>query len=844
MTRWKTAAVHAMVGAILLLIGSAQATAQDTAAQDGAAQDSATQDSTTQDSAAQALPGDTLRPVRSVADPAVPATYEAVPRANAVVDSSEAALREIDRLADLAEIRRSTEAAVARIQVIDARLDDLRRSEYARPDRISSVHDGALSHVSRLEALGATIARRLEMLGETRERWRAKRALWTRWRDSLSLDPEYGLLAADVEEAVDGVDRVLASVGAVYPSVLEAQREVESLRRRFRDAAGEATTLREVRRQALLDRSTPVFLTPAYLRQLGPGLVRRATDRAEDALGEMIAFLPGVAWFLVLHGLLILGLAHMARRLKARVSNRDPAFARPLSIGVFVTTALLGAAYAPAPAAWEVLMWTTLSISGSRIASRLLRDRRTRTLVYLVAALYPLFLAMEAVSLPAPLFRPGLLILLLVGVAVQFAEVRRRGGPGLATPVGHWSVRLAGAVLLFVAGADILGLDQLAFWVVQASVAAAFVIFVVVLLIRLTRSTIQTMLSTEPKGRFRFVRRIGYQLADRLTWLVQAVLWLGAILYVLDVWEIAPSPLRTWNMLTGAGFQFGDVEITLGRVLLAALLMYLVTLLSWLARAAVETRALERWNIDRGMSNSISRILHYSLLTFGFLLAARAIGVGLSNFVLVAGALGVGIGFGLQNVVNNFVSGLILLFERPIRVGDIVVVGDRWGTIQNIGLRATTILDFDESETIVPNADLVSQRVTNWTLSSSVARLVVPVGVAYGSDVAKVLEVLMGAAASEEIVLDSPEPQALFRGFGDSSLNFELRVWLADVRSLPKLQSSLVATIDARLRTEGIEIPFPQRDLHVRSVDGEAAARLLGNQAPAPPPPPSEPKEG
>jgi small-conductance mechanosensitive channel len=173
-------------------------------------------------------------------------------------------------------------------------------------------------------------------------------------------------------------------------------------------------------------------------------------------------------------------------------------------------------------------------------------------------------------------------------------------------------------------------------------------------------------------------------------------------------------------------------------------------------------------------------------------------------------------------------------------VGDIVIVADKWGTIQNIGLRATTILDFDESETIVPNADLVSQRVTNWTLSSSVARLVIPVGVAYGSDVAKVLEVLLQTAGSEDVVLPEPAPQALFRGFGDSSLNFELRVYLGDVRALPKLQSALMAKIDARLREEGIEIPFPQRDLHVRSVDGKAAESILGSRSAASAPEPEE----
>jgi small-conductance mechanosensitive channel len=227
------------------------------------------------------------------------------------------------------------------------------------------------------------------------------------------------------------------------------------------------------------------------------------------------------------------------------------------------------------------------------------------------------------------------------------------------------------------------------------------------------------------------------------------------------------------------------------------------------------------------VGESIGTLLHYLLLTVGVLFALGAVGVELQNFAIVAGALGVGIGFGLQNVVNNFVSGLILLFERPVRVGDIVVVGGEWGTIKKIGLRSTIVVTFDQSEMIVPNGDLVSEKVTNWTLSNPVTRVVLPVGVAYGSDVQRVLQILREAAEAHPGVLADPEPQALFVAFGDSALDFELRVWVRELGLRPEVKSTVLAEVDHRFRAAGIEIPFPQQDLHVRSVDPEVVEAML-----------------
>ena len=202
-----------------------------------------------------------------------------------------------------------------------------------------------------------------------------------------------------------------------------------------------------------------------------------------------------------------------------------------------------------------------------------------------------------------------------------------------------------------------------------------------------------------------------------------------------------------------------------------------------------------------------------------------AAGFDFSNIAIIAGALSVGIGFGLQNIVNNFVSGLILLFERPIRKGDWIQVGATEGVVKNIQIRSTVIQTFDRSDVIVPNSELISGQVTNWVLSSTTGRAIIPIGVAYGTDTEKVRDILMGIAEDNEYISKSgfvPKPIVLFRAFGDSSLNFELRVFLYNIDNRLSVISDINFAIDKAFREQGIEIPFPQRDLHVKTLPVES----------------------
>jgi small-conductance mechanosensitive channel len=224
-------------------------------------------------------------------------------------------------------------------------------------------------------------------------------------------------------------------------------------------------------------------------------------------------------------------------------------------------------------------------------------------------------------------------------------------------------------------------------------------------------------------------------------------------------------------------------------------------------------------SLPRGVPAAISMLINYTIIALGFLIALSVAGFDLNRFAIVLGALGVGIGFGLQNVVNNFISGLILIFERPIQVGDVVELTDLIGNVKRIGIRSSTIRTFDGSEVIVPNANLISNEVINWTLSDKLRRIQINVGTAYGSNPEEVLKILKNILSANPEILDQPEPMILFQEFGDSSLNFNLRFWTAAPETWLRLRSDISVEIFKAFKENNIEIPFPQRDLHLKSAD-------------------------
>jgi len=281
------------------------------------------------------------------------------------------------------------------------------------------------------------------------------------------------------------------------------------------------------------------------------------------------------------------------------------------------------------------------------------------------------------------------------------------------------------------------------------------------------------------------------------------------------------------------GIQVGGIHFSLRSIMLAALMFVIVLAVMRFFQRMLSTRVLPNTKLDQGLQHSVSAIFGYAGICLAILLAVSAAGLDLSNLAIIAGAISVGIGFGMQSIVNNFVSGLILLVERPIKVGDWIVVGADQGFVKDIRVRATEIETFDRSSVVIPNSELISNRVLNWTLKERSGRGIIKIGVSYGADIEKVREILLEMADKRREILTYPAPQVVFMDFGASSLDFELRYFLRDIGDVIAVGSSIRFELVQRFRDEGIEIPFPQRDLNLRDIDKLTdAIRDAGKGAP------------
>jgi small-conductance mechanosensitive channel len=344
--------------------------------------------------------------------------------------------------------------------------------------------------------------------------------------------------------------------------------------------------------------------------------------------------------------------------------------------------------------------------------------------------------------------------------------------------------------------------------------------------------------------------KTGWQIGIELGCLMaQVLVWLGALLYAAEQFpslrhgryltaralgRALEAPLLMLNERHYSGYDF------LWLLAVVAVLWVVVSLIA----ALISWRLARATGINRGALEPMSALLRYGLLLLGVIVVLQLAGINLSSLALLGGVLGVGIGFGLQSIANNFISGLLISLERPVRPGDFVSIGPLQGTVDRVGGRSTVIRTLDRVSIIVPNSKLLETEVVNWTYGDPVTRLHVPVGVAYGSDLERVRGALLEAARTHPEVLTHPRPEVRFGGFGDNALNFELLVWSADPPGQAQLRSDLYYQIEANLRRAGIEVPFPQRTLHLPAAEIDALTARLRGEEPSAAPTPVAPSEG
>jgi small-conductance mechanosensitive channel len=647
---------------------------------------------------------------------------------------------------------------------------------------------------------------------------------------------------SEIETVVERANQELIAIGKARATlekqlnlVLTLQNQASQMDRKISDVLLKIQEAEDWSRSRLFEQdSRPLWEVHEFrnLNQAVKSGIQNSFDRSFKIAVEFLRVRKlGIICLVMSYFLALLGAIKLRRQLErgAGAGVHDMALKvldSPFSLALLVVLVGTSAYIRSAPLEIAAIFCIFCLIPMLRLLPPLL-EPPLRKLLH-VLAVFSLLEGVYLLILFPPLIRREMHSLIISAALICFGWLARPSRwRELTTPGRKFRVLTIGMPLGLILlasslAANIFGFNSLAQILSLTTLVGAFAGTALYCATRILMLVLSTVLRSNWAQPVLEARIEQIEQTERWAWRIMVpisfFLWLDAMARLLTIYDSVAGYV-TLALSYPIGFQ--RVHITLGNILSFLCILIVGYALANLLAFALRKLLLSRFPLQRGLPFTISKVTYYVLLVLVFLAALANAGMELNKFTLITGALGVGVGFGLQNIVSNFVSGLILLFERPIRVGDTVEMKGLAGIVKRIGARSSTIQTGEDAEVIVPNSNLVSNEVVNWTFSSVRRRVAIPVGVAYGTEPECVLLLLIEVAAAHSGVTRNPKPEAYFVGFGDSALNFELRFWTYQ-EDWFRLKSDVAVGLAKALREANIEIPFPQRELHIRSVSGTA----------------------
>ncbi|MDD3145902.1 MAG: mechanosensitive ion channel [Candidatus Riflebacteria bacterium] len=750
-----------------------------------------------------------------------------LPKAETLKNDAEELAATINGITDISKLIEEYGLLKNRLEEQKTQFNSVKESGSYGFEKVSALRSDLRSLIDAVGHHIKYISERLGKIESQKQNWTLRETTWKSQRDALA--EGVGPALRDVfKDAVNTIAISRKRMEGIEVPLVEFQQKVIDLQRQAQNQLAEIDKLMAEMRKDLFRKSRPAMFTPTFVMQFDTALWQ------EFWLGIASFEMPGrpffqtFGWVIFLQLLLAAGSAYFLRSLRNRNLERFKlAFIadRYLSAGMLIGLLLPLPLFETVPKLLKLLFAGIVSINASRLVGAVIDRPWRRRLLYIIVGLYLLIQLFVFIALPAPAMRVFTALVGFSGAMLCFwrARINQAEGASLTFLAG---IKAGGASLALVFLSQAAGYVAFSNHLLDVTIKTIFIGVVAWMINLILKGAIEAIFDNNfvrkndliDKHHKVFIRR-GSMVAD-------LVVVFMAFSEMLSVWGFFDSSWLAAEKILAFGISVQNYRISLGMLVWAIILVYGTLAVSWLIQRILDEEVYPRKKVERGVGISINRLIHYAFFVFGVTLGLSTIGIGLQNLTVVVGALGIGIGFGLQNIVNNFASGLILLFERSIKVGDTVQINNEWGKIKNLGLRATIVETFDRSEMIVPNSDLVSSTVTNWTLSDRQTRLIVQIGVAYGSDVQKVTQILLRIAQDNPFVMKFPAPAVFFMNFGASSLDFELRAWVADIDIRLKIKNEINYEIDRLFRENGIEIPFPQHDLHIRTIDEPARVAL------------------
>ena len=737
---------------------------------------------------------------------------------------------EADLLKAEGQLKRESEELRKRLNQVDELLASqpttLERQSEQRSWRVLSQKYATQSESLTLRA--AELEKEIHILDQQQLDWKAT------W-DQIHQRSEIETVVERTRQELTAIGKARAALEKQLNLVLTLQNQVSQMDRQISDVLLKIQEAEDWSRSRLFEQdSHPLWDIHEFrnLNQAMKGGIRSSFDRSFKIAVEFLRVRKlGITFLVTTYFLALLGAFKLRRRLDQAASGVSQMALKvldsPFSIALFVALIGTTAYIRSAPLEIAVIFCILYLIPVLRLLPPLL-EPPLRKLLQMLAAFYLLEGVYLLIRFP-PLIRREVHSLIILSALICFGWLvrpsrwRELTTPGQKFRILTIAMPLGLILLAFSLAANIFGFNSLAQILSLTTLVGAFAGTALYCAARIVMIVLSAVLRSNWAQPVLEAHTDQIEQTERWAWRVlvplSVFLWLDAMARLLTIYDSVVGYV-TRALSYPIGFE--RVHITLGNILSFLFILIVGYALANLFAFALRKLLLPRFPLQRGLPFTISKVTYYVLLVLVFLVALANAGMELNKFTLVTGALGVGVGFGLQNIVNNFASGLILLFERPIRVGDIVETKGLAGIVKRIGARSSTIQTGEDAEVIVPNSNLISNEVINWTLSSVRRRVGIPVGVAYGTEPERVLSLLIEAAAAHSGVTRNPKPEAYFVGFGDSALNFELRFWTYQ-EDWFRLKSDVAVGLTKAFREANIEIPYPQRELHIRSVSGTAA---------------------
>jgi small-conductance mechanosensitive channel len=725
---------------------------------------------------------------------------------------------------DTSEFEKKYARIEENLKEITAQFHQIKDTKDIRLNKLVEIRKAIERENGLFEEISRPLSEAIRQSGALRNDWQTEKQQWKEWQSALLEDGDLAQLNSTFEKANDTIDKALKIVNSQLDSMLAVQQKAGNIQAKIIALRTKLDFRILAARSGVRVNISPPMFSPLYFSQYSSELwYAFAKGLAEiEWPDSRFVYRQGLTVFLqVVFSLFVIIAVYRKRQVLSDSKRWQFLAARPLSTGLFSGTIafMWFYEYRGFQDSWGFVLMIIAGVSFARLIGALNPAPWKRQFVYGLFIVYVVTRVLQMIMLPLPLLRVYTVLAALVGLLYcwRWAGKSKRQKDSAAY---YWPLRVAAFLLAFILIAEIWGKQGLAEFLFTSLIRSTGSVLAFMLFLYMIRGYFEWVLRRSSIQRTALFYGDADAVIRRVTRFFDiaacGMLLLPANLVIWGVFDGLPEAMK--GLLT-LGFNVGSQRISLGLVIIAAGILYGSFLASWVIQKLLMDQVLTKRRVEKGVQVSIARLVHYVLIFIGFVVALLALGFEFTKLTILLSALGIGIGFGLQSIVNNFVSGLILLFERPVRVGDSIELGGRWAEIKKIGLRATTVQTYDQADVIIPNADLVTNQVINWTLSNRRVRLIIPVGVAYGSDISLVMETLMASAKKNTKIAETPSPQVLFLSFGESALDFELRVWVLDADDRQVARSELHQEIDRRFREAKIEIAFPQRDLHLRSFD-------------------------